>query len=179
METKCPFICLPAKVLCLALVLLSIAAARGLAAGEKTRTAKASTAGSEAPAQAWPAPKPAEATRRLAGKRDPFRLPLPPREGKAEGASGPLPPGKRGLVVARLRLRGIVRQTDPQILIAVVTNEFNRAYFLRIQDEVYKGVVSEITENSIRFQHSRLAPDGQIEARETVLKMGLPPEEGK
>jgi hypothetical protein len=109
----------------------------------------------------------------LAGKRDPFKVPPPP---KMDGGGGdpdvPLPPGVRGLVIGQLRLKGIVREEDTHTMIAVVANRANLAYFLHIHEDVYNGVVSRITPDAIYFQQKRLDTGGRIEAREVVLKLG-------
>lgn len=109
----------------------------------------------------------------LAGKRDPFKVPPPPRTGGGgDVLDGPLPPGVRGLVIGRLRLKGIVRQEDSDKMIAVVTNRANLAYFLHIHEDVYDGVVSRITPDAIYFQQRRPDTTGRVETREIVLRMG-------
>jgi hypothetical protein len=109
----------------------------------------------------------------VAGKRDPFKLPPAPQmKGGRDEADGPLPPGIRGLVIGRLRLKGIVREEDSKTMIAVVANRANLAYFLHIHEDVYNGVVSRITPDAIYFQEKRLDSGGRIEAREVVLRLG-------
>lgn len=108
----------------------------------------------------------------LAGKRDPFRVPPPPRLGGGSESDGPLPPGSRGLVIGRIRLKGIVREDANGAMIAVVTNPLGLAYFLHVHDRVYNGVVTRITTDSIDFSMDRLDQSGQVEAREIVLKLG-------
>ncbi|MGA8182073.1 MAG: hypothetical protein WB819_00340 [Terriglobia bacterium] len=109
----------------------------------------------------------------LAGKRDPFNIPPPPQvNGKGEGMDESLPPGVRGLVIGRLRLKGILREEDTHMMIAVVTNAANLAYFLHIHEDVYNGVVSKITPDALYFQQRRLDTRGRMEAREVVLRLG-------
>lgn len=94
------------------------------------------------------------------GRRDPFRLPQPPPPNlrrdiaaeKARLSALVLPPGPRGLVIAQLRLEGIVSEKATHQMIAVVTNSTNRAYFLRENEELYDGVVSRITPSAIYFK---------------------------
>ena len=43
---------------------------------------------------------------------------------------GVLPPGVRGLLISQLKLEGVVREQTANKMIAVVTNETKRAYFL-------------------------------------------------
>lgn len=116
----------------------------------------------------------------MAGKRDPFKVPLPPEEkGGGDGVDGPLPPGARGLVIGYLRLKGIVREEDSKSMIAVVANRENLAYFLHIHQDVYNGVVSSITPNAVYFQKRSLDSSGRVIAREVVLRLGSAPQEAR
>lgn len=109
----------------------------------------------------------------LAEMRDPFKVPPPPRPGKDDdGLEGPLPPGVRGLVIGRLKLIGIVREEASNTMIAVVTDRRNLAYFLRVHDRVYNGVVSGIMPGSMRFVGKGPNAAGQGESRDVVLKLG-------
>lgn len=134
---------------------------------------KAAQAGKPAPSKtARQAPQwgPVEA-----GRRDPFKTPPPPGKGgpsvQAEETSGPLPPGKRGLAISEMRLEGIVRQGSNNSMIAVVANPANRAYFLRENDEVYDGVVSKITPDSVHFTQQFREGNGQTATREVVMQL--------
>lgn len=117
----------------------------------------------------------------IVGRRDPFRLPPPPRPGQQVSAGGevlgPLPPGPRGLVISQLRLEGIVRQDTSNTMIAVVDNASNRAYFLRENDAVYNGIVSKITPDSVYFQENFLDQDGRVQTREIVKRLSQAPGE--
>lgn len=111
-----------------------------------------------------------------AGRRDPFYIPPPPKAGPGgEGAPegmGPLPPGKRGLVISALRVEGIVRQETSNTMIAVVATSANRAYFLRQNDEVYNGVVSKITPDSVYFSENYRDVNGRMSTRQVVKRLG-------
>lgn len=108
----------------------------------------------------------------VAGKRDPFKAPPPPRLGGKGGvADGPLPAGAHGLVIGQLSLKGIVREDASNTMIAVVTNRSNLAYFLRVHENVYNGVVSRITPDAIYFQQKRLDASGRVEVQDVVLKL--------
>lgn len=109
----------------------------------------------------------------LAGKRDPFKVPPPPKigGGKDDPTDGPMLPGVRGLVIGQLRLKGIVREEDSHTMIAVVSNGSNLAYFLHIHEDVYNGVVSRITPDAIYFLQKHPDSGGRLEAREVVLKL--------
>ena len=119
------------------------------------------------------------------GRRDPFLLPKEATGGDAaaaameESGGGPLPPGKRGLLISQLRLEGVVRQGSSKPMIAVVTNSTNRAYFLRENDEVFNGVVSKITPDSIYFTESVRTAGGQSSTRQVVKKLGSGPGENR
>jgi hypothetical protein len=150
--------------------------------GVEAAAAESPASGSRTPAKApadQPVPGETESPRTFAGKRDPFRIPAAPRGPKAEDFMGPLPPGKRGLVIRQLKLEGIVRDDANKSMLAVVTNQTNRAYFLRVHDEVYNGVVGEITLDSIHFRENRLDNNGRLETQEVVLKLGAHPREGR
>jgi hypothetical protein len=95
----------------------------------------------------------------------------------AEAAGGALPPGSRGLVIFQLRLEGIVHDESTNQFIAVVTNYTKRAYFLRVNDTVYNGVVSKITSDAVYFRENTLDSQGQVGTREVVMKLGSGPGE--
>jgi hypothetical protein len=162
----------------------------GLAAGgwgigletAESAAAKASASGKRTLAQTpagQPASEDAGSSTSFVGKRDPFNVPPPPREAKEEDSMGPLPPGKRGLVIGQLKLQGVVRDNANKNIIAVVTNQTKRAYFLRVHDDVYNGVVGEITADSIHFRENRLDHNGRLETQEVVLKLGAHSREGR
>lgn len=95
--------------------------------------------------------------------RDPFRPLLGGRDG--EGEDMVLPPGNRGLVIARLTVKGVVN--GPEGMIAVVEMQGrNRAYFLREGEEVYNGRVREITEDGVVFMEKTTDAFGSQYERE-------------
>jgi hypothetical protein len=171
----------------------SLVVAAGLAIGGwalPTPAVSASPLGAQAAAGAKKAPEtkkaqvPVPSVPRLAieGRRDPFKLPPPPGKGGAqegEGITGPLPPGKRGLVISRLRLEGIVRLDTTDEMIAVVDTSANRAYFLRENDAVYNGVVTKITPDSVYFRENVLDQQGRVQTREVVKRLSQRPGEGR
>lgn len=108
----------------------------------------------------------------IAGKRDPFKAPPPPRLGGKGGVvDSPLPAGTRGLVIGQLSLKGIVREDASNTMIAVVTNHSNLAYFLRVHEDVYNGVVSRITPDAIYFQKKYVDASGRVEVQDVVLRL--------
>jgi hypothetical protein len=129
------------------------------------------------PSSGAEAAKKAPAASTVAGKRDPFKLPPPPTPGRPGGEQilGPLPPGSRGLVISQLKVEGIVRLDTTNVMIAVVDNSRNRAYFLRENDAVYNGVVSKITPDSVIFRENALDQNGRVVVREVVKRLGQGP----
>jgi len=121
-----------------------------------------------------------KATKTVAGRRDPFKLPV---VGEAGGpvseVLGPLPPGTRGLVISQLQLEGIVRLDSTKTMIAVVSNPRKLAYFLRENDSVYNGVVSRITPDAVYFKENHLDANGQMTSMEVVKRLSPAPGEGK
>lgn len=144
------------------------------AAGSKTRQ----RAGKRAESQ--PVPMPSD--RPTGGRRDPFKLPPPPTPGRGPGegiATGPVPPGKRGLVIGQLQLEGIVRLDSTNEMIAVVDTARNRAYFLKENDELFNGVVGRITPDSVYFRENVLDESGRVQTREVVKRLSQSAGEGR
>jgi hypothetical protein len=115
-----------------------------------------------------------------AGRRDPFKAwvaPTPASRLLLE--PGALPAGTRGLVISGLRLEGIVREQAANTIIAVVTNYTKRAYFLRVGDAVYNGVVSKITPEAVYFKENTLDSRGRVTTHEVEIKLGSAPGEGR
>lgn len=97
--------------------------------------------------------------------RDPFRSLVR----KEEGPDQALPPGKRGLVISRLNVNGIVAGVER---IAVVTMRGrNRAYFLRERDELYDGHVARITEDNVVFKERATDAFGTPYEREVTKQI--------
>jgi hypothetical protein len=91
-------------------------------------------------------PPPAESETKIA-RRDPFES-LIGRQLR-QGQALPAIPGKPGLVIATLRVDGIVR--TPDLMIAIVTNPQQRTYFLREGDQLFDGRVEKIMMDSVSF----------------------------
>jgi len=141
-------------------------------------------AAKRAPAtQAAPAPK-EKALPPVAGRRDPFKLPVVMTGGGEAGAAaggpvGSLPPGNRGLLVSQLQLEGILRLDTTHTMIAVVTDYRKLAYFLRTDDVLYDGVVSKITPDAVYFKENHLDPNGRVMTEEVVKRLSPAPGEVK
>jgi len=118
-----------------------------------------------------------------AGKRDPFKMPEfgTGKEGAGSvanaAAPGVLPAAERGLVISQLMLEGVVREQTENKMIAVVTNETKRAYFLHENQSVYNGVVSKITPDAVYFTENVLDANGRVTTREVVKRLGSAPGE--
>lgn len=115
------------------------------------------------------AEKASESKSREVKLRDPFR-PLVSAGGRGEGDETSLPPGKRGLVIARLTINGIVAMGDGNIGVVTMRGR-NRAYFLREGDEVYQGRVVRITEDAITFHETATDAFGGRFEREVVKQI--------
>jgi type IV pilus assembly PilP-like protein len=101
-------------------------------------------------------------------RRDPFD-PLVNKEKEAGGPQAPLPAGKPGLMVATLRVDGIVR--SPNGMIAVVSNPQMRVYFLREGDHLYDGEVEHITMEGVAFHQTGKDAFGKAVERESTKRL--------
>jgi hypothetical protein len=108
------------------------------------------------------------------GRRDPFRLPPPPSAAKKKGLLVYLPPGVPGLLIDQLTLKGVLRENAGQTAIAIVTNKTERAYFLRLNEHVYDGVVTRITPEAIYFRKRVLSSQGETTFRSVVKQLNGP-----
>jgi hypothetical protein len=101
------------------------------------------------------------------GRRDPFISPVVSHAG-GSGCST----GKKCLEIGAINLRGVVRAESG--FIAVVSNDINKAYFLRENDPVFNGYVMKITGDSIVFQETLQDRLGKTFTREVVKKITTP-----
>jgi hypothetical protein len=138
----------------------------------------------QASSAAEPGPTPSKWGPTETGRRDPFDIPKPSKAGEGapgvgmDQASGELPKGKKGLVISQLTLEGIVNQKASNSNIAVVKSPVSRAaFFLRENDEVYNGVVSKITPDSVYFTENARDLTGQTVSRQVIKKLRSGPGE--
>ena len=136
-------------------------------------------AGPRRPQQQQPRRSRAPVGRSVYG-RDPFKFPFIGEGGPGGRGGGGQPrgptirvPGKRGLLIARLKLEGVVLHQGG--LIAVVDDFRNRAFFLRETDVLYNGVVEKITWDSIVFKENVLDSQGRVTTREVVRRLSSAP----
>jgi Tfp pilus assembly protein PilP len=102
----------------------------------------------------------------MSGKRDPFFSPVVQQNGS--GCST----GKKCLEIGTINLRGVVKSDNG--FIAVVTNNLNKAYFLRENDPVFNGYVVKITGDSVVFQETVQDKLGKSFTREVVKRIFTP-----
>jgi len=112
------------------------------------------------------AQKPEEKKWAMTGKRDPFFSPVVQQNGS--GCST----GKKCLEIGNINLRGVVKSDSG--FIAVVTNNLNKAYFLRENDPVFNGYVVKITGDSVVFQETVEDKLGKQFTREVVKRIFTP-----
>jgi hypothetical protein len=110
--------------------------------------------------------KPEEKKWAMTGKRDPFFSPVVQQNGS--GCST----GKKCLEIGTINLRGVVKSDSG--FIAVVTNNLNKAYFLRENDPVFNGYVVKITGDSVVFQETVEDKLGKQFTREVVKRIFTP-----
>lgn len=111
-------------------------------------------------------PKPEDKKWAMNGKRDPFFSPV-----VQQGGSG-CSTGKKCLEIGNINLRGVVKSDSG--FIAVVTNNMNKAYFLRENDPVFNGYVVRITGDSVVFQETVQDKLGKPFTREVVKRIFTP-----
>jgi Tfp pilus assembly protein PilP len=138
------------------------AAAGKPAAAAVSEPAATSTKSAAAPKQS----KPEEKKWAMNGKRDPFFSPVVQTNGS--GCST----GKKCLEIGGINLRGVVKSDAG--FIAVVTNNLNKAYFLRENDPVFNGYVVKITGDSVVFQETIQDKLGKPFTREVVKRIFTP-----
>ena len=116
--------------------------------------------------KAAPAEKKEDKKWAMSGKRDPFFSPVVQTNGS--GCST----GKKCLEIGAVNLRGVVKSDTG--FIAVVTNNLNKAYFLRENDPVFNGYVMKITGDSIVFSETVQDKLGKPFTREVVKRIFTP-----
>ena len=117
-------------------------------------------------AEEAPKPKAEEKKWAMSGKRDPFFSPVVQQNGS--GCST----GKKCLEIGAINVRGVVKSDNG--FIAVVTNNLNKAYFLRENDPVFNGYVVKITGDSVVFQETIQDKLGKTSTREVVKRITTP-----
>ena len=140
----------------------------------KTTAVAANTPAAVAPVTKADAPKAEEKKEKkeeekkwaMNGKRDPFFSPV------VQTAGSGCSTGKKCLDIGAINLRGVVKSDTG--FIAVVTNNLNKAYFLRENDPVFNGYVMKITGDSVTFQETVQDKLGKSFTREVVKRIFTP-----
>jgi Tfp pilus assembly protein PilP len=139
-------------VLALSFVLSPAAGAQSAPAKNAARKAKMASAKASTPAPAAnsdPAPNAAPMVKSdVPAKRDPFQ----PLVSDTKPSHGPLPPGKAGLIIGTVHVDGTVK--SPSGMMAVVSNEERRVYFIREGDKLYDGDVEKIGLDGVTFKEN-------------------------
>lgn len=103
-------------------------------------------------------------------RRDPFDpLVDKAKDSPSGGPQAPLPAGKPGLVVATLRIDGIVKGSSG--MIAIVSNPQSRVYFLREGDHLYDGEVEHISMEGVAFHQTGKDAFGKAVEREVTKRL--------
>jgi len=144
-------------VLALSFTLSSAAGAQSAPAKNAARKAKAASSKNPAPAASSEAktskastndPAPAMKSDAVTAKRDPFQ----PLVSNTKPSHGPLPPGKAGLIIGTVHVDGTVK--SPSGMMAVVSNEEQKVYFIREGDKLYDGDVEKIGLDGVTFKEN-------------------------
>ncbi len=106
-------------------------------------------------------------------RRDPFRSLK--RELVGEGGPTALPPGKRGLVVAQLVVGGIVIGATGNIAVVTMPGR-DRAFFLRVGDQLYDGQVTRISGDRVVFREKTRNLFGRRIERDVTKELTTVPE---
>jgi hypothetical protein len=140
--------------LALSFTLSSAAGAQSAPAKNAARKAKAASSKAATSATApssgadASAPSPAVKSEAVTAKRDPFQ----PLVSNTKPSHGPLPPGKAGLIIGTVHVDGTVK--SPGGMMAVVSNEERRVYFIREGDKLYDGDVEKIGLDGVTFKEN-------------------------
>lgn len=119
-------------------------------------------------------PSPAEPPEGKLIRRDPFRALIGANK-TGTGRPSNLPAGIAGLQVNGLRVDGVVRA--PNGMIAVVSNDQARTYFLREGDQLYDGRVEKIMMDSVSFHEVSKDAFGRPVERQVIKRIYSKPGE--
>lgn len=124
-----------------------------------------------------PQPPPPSRRRGVAERRDPFRSLVAETQVEPGAGGRQLPPGKRGLVVSQLVLKGIVFGSLGKYAIVTMAGK-ERAFFLRVRDRLYDGVVVEILPDRVVFRERARDLFGRTVERDVVKQLAAEPDTG-
>ena len=166
-SAKSPVSAKPVKVAAVNAAAPKAASAPAAASAKASAPAAIATPLDNPIADAKQQPKPEDKKWAMNGKRDPFFSPVV-QQASGSGCST----GKKCLEIGNINLRGVVKSDSG--FIAVVTNNLNKAYFLRENDPVFNGYVVKITGDSVVFQETVEDKLGKPFTREVVKRIFTP-----
>lgn len=140
----------------------------GLSGAEKGTTSQ--TAAKSTKKENKKQPREAASTEAEVGirsRRDPFR-PLVVRSSEEPPTS--LAPGKKGLVISRLQIKGIVK-TDSGSVALVQSGSSPVAIFLKEKDSLYDGEVMKIYDDRVVFKHLAVDKLGNAYQEEVTKRL--------
>lgn len=134
------------------------------AAKEAQGTAKGTAPAKGAPAKSGAAKSVTPAkTSAPQEKGDPFVIPL--RKSTTDTTIPQnLPPGQAGLMVSQVEVQGLVKA--PSGNRAIVRGPHDRTYFLKVNDKLYNGRVTKITDSAVFFEETMVDPLGKVQRHE-------------
>ncbi len=150
---------------CLAWVTSPVRAQQPTASPRQITTAKQAVKKDTKPARSASNSRPAAQTGRKGLRRDPFRSLQQERE--QQQSAKVLPPGKRGLVISQISVDGIVIRSTGAIAVVTMPGR-NRAFFLRVRDRLYDGVVTRILGDRVVFHERTKDVFGRTVERDVV-----------
>ncbi len=154
-------------VMALSFCLVPAAGAQSSAPAKKVakKTHAATSASAPATAAAGASKAPDGKVEPVAAKRDTFE----PLVSTTKPSHGPLPPGKAGLIIGSVRVDGTVK--SPSGMLAVVSNEEQRVYFIREGDQLYDGNVEKIAIDGVTFRENSKDAFGKPVEREVTKRL--------
>ena len=114
------------------------------------------------------------------GRRDPFLNPIPKPETPEEAAAPPVvrPPGLPGLLLAEVKLSGVVTSSEPGMTKAVITGPGRKMYFAMRGDSLFDAVIKEIRTDTVVF--TVVSPLTRLKTeKEVVRSVSTPSGENK
>jgi Tfp pilus assembly protein PilP len=102
-------------------------------------------------------------------RRDPFVMLVGKRQGGSGGEMVRLPPGKAGLQVNTLVIKGIL--SSPSGMIVVVANPQRSVYFLHVGDQLFDGSVERIEIDGVTFHEVGKDAFGKPIERQVTRKL--------
>ena len=118
------------------------------------------------------------------GRRDPFVNPIPKPAPPEPEVPVIRPPGLRGVLIAEVKLMGVVTSREPAMNKVIVQAPGNRIYFAARGDALFDAVIKEIRPDAVVFTLAPPVNRGQGQqqtptSREVVRKINPAPGENQ